>query len=119
MPRRSPVAALSDIVEACALIRAELNDVALDAFEANLRQRWIVERGLEIISEASRRLDPDLKRRHPHIPWQKVAGIGNVLRHDYAAVAADVIWRLVQAGIPEIEAACRIELAASTDGFSP
>jgi uncharacterized protein with HEPN domain len=32
-------------------------------------------RGIEIISEASRRLSDDLKARHPEIPWPKVAGI--------------------------------------------
>jgi hypothetical protein len=35
------------------------------------------ERGVEIVSEASRHLPPELKARHPEIPWQKVAGIGN------------------------------------------
>jgi uncharacterized protein with HEPN domain len=41
---------------------------------------WLVERRVGIISEASRYLTEDLKARHPEIPWQKVAGIGNVLR---------------------------------------
>ena len=37
---------------------------------------WLVERWVEIISGASRRLTDDLKNRHPEIPWAKVAGIG-------------------------------------------
>jgi uncharacterized protein with HEPN domain len=49
-----------------------------------------------IISEASRHLTDDLKARNREIPWQKVAGIGNVLRHDYENIAAPVIWKLVQ-----------------------
>src|SRR6516225_1142583 len=44
------------------------------------RERWLVERGVEIISEASRHLTDDLKARHPEIPWSKVAAIGHVLR---------------------------------------
>ncbi len=35
------------------------------------------------ILEASRRLPAEIKARHPEIPWPKVAGIGNVLRHNY------------------------------------
>jgi uncharacterized protein with HEPN domain len=70
--------------------------VTLDAFEADWRKRWLVERGVEIISEASRHLTDELKARHPEIPWPKVAGIGNVLRHDYESIAAPVMWKLVQ-----------------------
>jgi uncharacterized protein with HEPN domain len=51
---------------------------------------------IEIISEASRHLSDELKARHPEIPWPKVAGIGNVLRHDYELVAHDVLWRVVR-----------------------
>ena len=51
----------------------------------------MVEPGVEIISEASRRLTDDVKTRHPEIPWQKVAGIGNVLRHDYESIAAAIM----------------------------
>jgi uncharacterized protein with HEPN domain len=55
---------------------------------------WLVERRVGIISEASRHLTEDLKARHPEIPWQKVAGIGNVLRHNYESIAAPIIWKL-------------------------
>ena len=109
MPSRSPLVRLVDILEAIELINAEMEGVALAAFEADRRKRWIVERGLEIISEASRRLPEPLKSRHPNIPWPKVAGIGNVLRHDYEHVAPDILWRVVHDALPGLEAACRIE----------
>jgi uncharacterized protein with HEPN domain len=58
--------------------------VSIEAFEADWRKCWLVERGVEIISEASRHLSDELKARHPKIPWSRVAGIGNILRHEYA-----------------------------------
>jgi uncharacterized protein with HEPN domain len=67
---------LTDIVEAIERIRIEIEGVPLEAFEADWRKRWLVERGVEIISEASRRLPAALKARHREIPWPKVAGIG-------------------------------------------
>ena len=70
--------------------------MTIDAFEADWRKRWLVERGVETISEASRRLTEELKLRHPEIPWAKVAGIGNVLRHEYESISAPVMWKLVQ-----------------------
>jgi uncharacterized protein with HEPN domain len=71
----------------------------------------VVERGIEIISEASRRLPQELKLRRPEIPWPKVAGIGNVLRHDYADVAHDVLWHVVRDNLPPLDQVCRDELA--------
>ena len=53
----------------------------------------------------------ELKARHPGIPWPKVAGIGNVLRHDYEHVAHDVLWHVVRDDLPLLEQVCREALA--------
>ena len=111
MPPRSPIPRLTDIVDAIALIRTEMQGVSLDAYEADIRKRWTIERGIEIVSEASRRLPDELKARHPDIPWPKIAGIGNVLRHNYEDVEADTVWKLVQDGLPALESVCKAELA--------
>lgn len=103
MAARSPVLRLTDIVEAIERIRAVLGELPLDVFEANWQRQWLVERGVEIISEASRHLPAELKARHPHIPWDKVAGIGNILRHSYENVAAPVMWKLAQADLAALE----------------
>jgi len=109
-------ARLADIVEAIELIEDEVAGLGLAAFSADKRKRWLVERGLEIISEASRRLPDEVKARHTSIPWRKVAGIGNVLRHEYEHIAYDVLWRVVVDELPELGAACRAELAALEAG---
>jgi len=104
---------LVDIIEAIERIRHVLDGVTLEAFEQDWEKRWLVERGIEIISEASRRLTDDIKTRQPQIPWSKVAGIGNVLRHAYDHVAPDVLWKLVQDDLLALERACRYELEAA------
>jgi uncharacterized protein with HEPN domain len=91
-------------------IRSEMAGVTLEPEE---RKRWLVERGIEIISEASRRLGDELKARHPEIPWPKVAGIGNILRHEYEGISAPVMWKLVQDDLISLEQVCREELARS------
>jgi|SRR5215469_3655324 len=116
MASPSPAPRLIDIIEAIELIRSEMAGVTLDAFEPDRRKRWLVEHGIEIIIEiileANRRLPDVLKARHPEIPWPKVAGIGNVLRHDYEHVAHDVLWHVVHDDLPELGKICRDELAA-------
>jgi uncharacterized protein with HEPN domain len=89
---------LTDIIEAIEHIRSEMTGVSIDAFEADWRKRWLVERGVEIISEASRHLTEALKARHSEIPWSKVAGIG---------IAAPIMWKLAQDDLPLLERVCR------------
>jgi uncharacterized protein with HEPN domain len=91
MDAPSAVPRLTDIIEAIDLIGSEMAGVTLDSFESD--KRWLVERGLEIISEARRHLPTALNDRHPDMPWPKIAAIGNVLRHNYERVAHDVLWR--------------------------
>jgi len=111
VPARSNIPRLTDIVEAIERIRGIMDDLTLEAFEADWQKKWLVERGVEIISEASRRLNDDLRTRHPDIPWPKIAGIGNVLRHNYESIAAPVMWSLVRDDLPVLERICRDELA--------
>jgi uncharacterized protein with HEPN domain len=105
---------LTDIVEAIERIRGVLRDTPLDAFEIDWQKQWLVERGVLIVSEASRHLTDDLKARHPEIPWNKVAAIGNVLRHSYENVAAPIMWKLVQVDLPILQEVCQVELSRAT-----
>jgi uncharacterized protein with HEPN domain len=104
---------LADIVEAIERVRLILTGVSLEAFELDWEKRWLVERGIEILSEASRHLPTDLKTRRAHIPWSKVSGIGNVLRHEYDRVAPDVLWKLAQDDLTVLYDVCREELIAA------
>ncbi|WP_165421463.1 HepT-like ribonuclease domain-containing protein [Bradyrhizobium sp. Leo170] len=67
--------------------------------------RSAVERGIEIISEASRHLGNDLKAQHKDVRWKDIAGIGNILRHDYQRVDAAIIWKAVKDDLPPLKAA--------------
>jgi uncharacterized protein with HEPN domain len=116
MGGRSEHLRLIDIADAIELINSEMTGVTLEAFDADRRKRWIVERGIEIISEASRRLSAGLKHRHTNIPWPKVAGIGNILRHDYERVAHDVLWHVVHIDLPPLQEVCRAEIDAIPKG---
>ncbi len=64
-----------------------------------------VQRGIEIVSEAARRVPPELQATQPHIPWTQIMGIGNVLRHEYHRISDTVIWNVVQEYLPPLKAA--------------
>ena len=71
MTERIVAPRLADIIEAIERIRRVLDGVTLEAFEQNWEKRWLVERGIEIISEASRHLTDDIKERRTEFRGQK------------------------------------------------
>jgi uncharacterized protein with HEPN domain len=113
---RDPRIVLEQMLEAVSDIEQITAGRSFETYAADRPARRAVERCIEIVSEASRRLPPDLKDSHPTIPWPKIAGIGNVLRHDYDVVNDATIWHAatvdllplknaLQALLREIEAA--------------
>ena len=63
MPRRSVSLRLDDMIEATTRVREVLGDLSIDDLEADWQRNWLIQRGIEIISEASRRLPDDLKAK--------------------------------------------------------
>jgi uncharacterized protein with HEPN domain len=54
--------------------------------------REMVERNVARISEAVRFVPDDVRARYPDVPWRRVVGIGNVIRHDYDEIDDRVMW---------------------------
>lgn len=92
-----------------------MGDLSIEALEGDWQRHWLIQRGIEIVSEASRHLPAGMKARHPEIPWSKVAGIGNVLRHGYEDIAAAIRWKLARDDVPVLERACLAERTAIGD----
>lgn len=68
-----------------------------------LKQRVVqlaVERQLEILGEAARRVSTTFKTAHPEIPWQPIIAQRNVLAHEYGDIEHFRIWRVVTTHIP-------------------
>ena len=51
-------------------------------------------RSIEIIGEASKKIDEEFKSDHPHIEWKKMAGTRDKLIHDYFGIDYDIVWDL-------------------------
>jgi uncharacterized protein with HEPN domain/predicted nucleotidyltransferase len=87
---------LHDILEAVEGIESTVLGMTFAEYQQSWQVRRAVERGVEIISEASRHVPDELKQRYPHIYWREIAGIGNLLRHEYGRIDDRIMWRVVQ-----------------------
>jgi len=102
--------ALSDIASNIKLAREFISDLDYPAFQADRKTIYAVVRCLEIISEASRRLTPGLKERHPGIRWRDIAGAGNIYRHNYNDVLSRAVWNTVHEALGDLDDMVRAEL---------
>ena len=103
---------LHEIITAIDGIQVAVADKTLEDFKMEWLLRHGAQRAIEIISEASRHLPDQLKDLHPHIRWRSIAGIGNVLRHEYHAISDGVIWKVIQDELPPLKVAIESMKAA-------
>ena len=102
---------LNDILRAIDGAAETIGTNDFEAFRSVYYMLRTIERCIEIVSEATRHLPADIKRKFPDIPWQPIAGIGNVLRHDYDMVDKRIIWEVATVHFPELRRVI-IEIAA-------
>jgi len=88
-------ASLWDMAQAIAKINEVISDIDREQFLANWREQSIIERQLEILGEAARRISEDFQQKHPDIDWRKIIGLRNVIAHQYDHVEPDLIWEFV------------------------
>lgn len=62
-------------------------------------------RNLEIIGEAAKRLDDAYRSAHPEVPWRALAGLSNVLIHQYEGVDMERVWAVVEGDLPDLKGA--------------
>lgn len=58
---------------------------------------------LEVIGEATKALTRGFRDAHPEIPWKAMAGLRDVLIHEYDVIDADEVWQVVDADIPALK----------------
>ncbi len=103
MPKRKFIHFLQDILTSSEKILFLIENKSFDKFV----QDWVIIdatiRNLEIIGEAVKNLPADLKRRYPHIEWKKIAGLRDVLSHEYFGINYNILWDIVKNKIPELK----------------
>jgi uncharacterized protein with HEPN domain len=89
---KSDIAYVGDILESARLIRQYVARSDRESFQADSLLQDAIVRRLEIIGEATKRLSDTFRARYPEVRWKQMAGMRDLLIHDYDEVDLDLVW---------------------------
>ena len=62
-----------------------------------------VERKLEILGEAARRVSHEFQIQHPEIDWRNTIGLRNIIAHRYDQIEQERVWNIAQTVLPNLK----------------
>ena len=73
-----------------------------EQFSGDEKTQDAVVRNLEIIGGAVKNVSSALRKRHPDIPWRRLAGMRDKLIHEYFGVNLTIVWEVVDKELPKL-----------------
>ena len=92
--KKDPRVFIEHILECIELIEKYLLERSIDDFLASTQLQDAVIRRIEIIGEATKKLPQDFKERYPDVPWKEMAGMRDIIVHEYFGVDLKLTWRV-------------------------
>ncbi len=74
----------------------------LESYRQDEMLRSAVERQIEIIGEAARRVSDGFRAAHPEVPWRPIIAQRNILAHDYGEIEDELVWRMATVHLPAL-----------------
>ena len=102
--KKDPQIFIDHILECIELVEDYLNGKSIEDFMGSSQLQDAVIRRIEIIGEATKNLPQDFKNRHPDIPWKEMAGMRDIIVHEYFGVDLKLTWRVATEDIKGLKA---------------
>jgi uncharacterized protein with HEPN domain len=106
-PEQRDKAYLWDMLDAALAIQDFVRGKTPRDYTSDRMLRNAVERNIEVVGEAGRRVSDATRQAHPEIPWRSIIGQRNILAHEYDQVRHEIIWNVATRQIPDLIGALR------------
>jgi len=93
-------AIILDILKSAILATEFLGETDQEGFNQDPKTQSAILHQLLLIGEAVKRLSDGFRNQHGSVPWRRIAGMRDVLIHQYDDVDLDEVWRTVRNELP-------------------
>lgn len=101
--KKDPKILLGHILESIGEIEKYKKHATKEKFSKMTMMQDAIIRRIEIIGEAIKKLPLDFRKKHSKIAWAEIAGMRDILIHDYFGVNINIVWKTIQKDIPALK----------------
>ena len=94
---------LEDILESLENISADTRDMSFAEFASDRKTRDAIIRNLEVIGEAAKGIPEVVLSEYPGVAWKRIAGLRDILIHQYFAIDLEILWDIVLNKLPAVK----------------
>lgn len=99
---REEIDYFEDIITECEYLIKTAQEIKFEQFITNEHIKRAFVRSLEIIGEAVKKISDETKKQYPEIPWKQMAGMRDILIHEYFGVDYSVVWEVASTEIVDV-----------------
>lgn len=103
MREKNPKIFLEDILESIGRIEQYAKGKTKDEFLDDYEKQDAIMKRLEVIGEAVKNIPTGVKKKYPGIPWRDMAGMRDILIHEYFGVLMERVWDTAKNDIPKLK----------------
>ena len=93
---------LDDILASARKTQEYASGLTPDELAADVKTLDAVLYNLQVIGEAAKNVPQDVREKYPDVEWQKMAGLRNILVHEYFGIDVEIIWDVVRNKVPQL-----------------
>lgn len=101
--KKDPKIFLEHILESIEEIEKYSRKLTKEEFKKTTIVQDAIIRRIEMIGEAVKNLPPELTKKYHKIPWREVAGMRDILIHEYFGVNTNIVWNTVKKDLPKLK----------------
>ena len=94
---------IEDILDSITKIECYMKNVDQQQFLNDSQIQDSILRRLEIIGEAVKNIPNSFRDKYPQIPWKNIAGLRDILIHEYFGVNIRRAWKVIIEDIPNLK----------------